>query len=285
MSTDSDNCAAAKGLTNGERVLWLSENVIGGGLSDESRTEQKDLLRGGGGSSDELGRSLGGVDGLLSESGKLESGSVDVLVPVLATFDVSEGSAKISVGVEGADDESDRSRGVRRDGSVGEFGDGEQSLAHLHQVGNEGKMKPEAFSLGRDGSTSLEGFLEELEVGLLEEGGGGSDGIRRIGNDYVELSLLVLEELESISNVYSDSGIGEGGGHVREVELGHSGNGFVDIAEDGRFDGRMLEDLSEDSTVSTTDDEDGDGVGVRSEREMSDHFCRRILSIPLFSSR
>ena len=141
-------------------------------------------------------------------------------------------------------------------------------------------MKPEAFSLGGDGSTSLERLLEELEVGLLEEGGGGSNGIRRIGNDNVEFSLLVLKELESISNVNGYSRIGEGGGHVREVELGHSGNGFVDVAQDGRLDGRVLEDLSEDSTISTTDDENGNGVRVRSERQMSDHFCniRKVIS-------
>ena len=145
-------------------------------------------------------------------------------------------------------------------------------------------MEPEAFSLGRDGSTGLERFLEELEVGLLEEGGGGSDGVGGIGDDYVEFGLLVLEELESISNVYGDSGIGESGGHVREIELGHSGNGFVDIAEDGRFDGGMLEDLSKDSTISTPDDEDGDGVRVRSEREMSDHFCFETMRQSLCSS-
>ena len=68
-------------------------------------------------------------------------------------------------------------------------------------------MEPQALSLGGQVSALLQGILEELEVRGLEESLGGSNGVRRVGDDNVVLVFVVGEELESISDVDGDSWI------------------------------------------------------------------------------
>lgn len=260
--------------TDGEAVLGAAEDVVGSGLSDKARSEEEDLLggsSGGSGGSDLLGR----IDDGLGELGEDEGGAVDVLVPVANVLDLAKGSAEVAGLVEGADDESDRARGVGGDRGVGELGDGEESAGHRHEIVDEGEVEPDALSLGGDASSGLEGLLEELEVGLLEEGRRGSNGVGRVGDDDVELGLLVVEELESVANVDRHARVVEASGHVREERLGDAGDSLVDVAKDGRLDGRVLEDLAKDSSISTANNEDGDGVGVGGEGKVGDHLlCR-----------
>lgn len=47
---------------------------------------------------------------------------------------------------------------------------------------------------------------------------------------------------------------------------------LVNIAEDSRLNALVLDNLSEDTTVATTDDEDLLGVGVRHHAEVGDHL-------------
>jgi hypothetical protein len=88
------------------------------------------------------------------------------------------------------------------------------------------KMQPEALSLGGEVSSLLEGLLHEGEVGSLEEGSGGSDGVRRVGDDDVEGVLDGGKVLKTVGDVDGDLGVGEDGSHSREVLGRDSGDGL-----------------------------------------------------------
>ena len=73
---------------------------------------------------------------------------MDVLVVVAAELLLllggpgAEGLTDVAVGVLAADHEANLAGGVGGDGGVGVFGDGEDLLAGLLEVGNEGKVEP-----------------------------------------------------------------------------------------------------------------------------------------------
>jgi len=137
-------------------------------------------------------------------------------------------------------------------------------------------MEPNALSLSRDCSALSERFLEKLEVRLLKERVGGSNGVGRIGDDNVPFVLLVVEVLESVTDEDSDTRIVKAGSHVREERLRNTRNSFVDVAKSSGLDLRVLEDLTKDSSISSSDDENLFGIGVGSERKVGDHFLVTI---------
>lgn len=55
------------------------------------------------------------------------------------------GLAHVAAGVLAADHEADLAGGVGGDGGVGVFGNGENLLAGVTEVGDEGEMKPLVF--------------------------------------------------------------------------------------------------------------------------------------------
>jgi hypothetical protein len=73
---------------------------------------------------------------------------VDVLVIVAAETllllagPAADGLAHVAGGVLAADHEADLAGGVGGDGGVGVFGDGEDLLAGLLEIGDQGKMEP-----------------------------------------------------------------------------------------------------------------------------------------------
>ena len=71
-----------------------------------------------------------------------------------------------------------------------------------------------------------QGTVKKLKVGLLEEALGGALGVGGVGDDDVEGVLIVVEELEAVGDVDGALGVGEAGGHLREVFLGKAGNGL-----------------------------------------------------------
>lgn len=71
-------------------------------------------------------------------------------------------------------------------------------------------------------TTLAEGVVEKLEVGLLEEGLGGTLGVGGVGDDDIEGVLEVLEELEAIANVDLDLGVLEASRHVGKELLGET---------------------------------------------------------------
>lgn len=126
--------------------------------------------------------------------------------------------------------------------------------------------------MGGDNAAIAQGRLEELEVGLLEEALGGTLGVRAVSDDNIELVLAVLEELEAVTNVGVSVGVLEANGHAREVLLGDTDDSLVNVAQGSLLDGGVLDDLTEDTTVTATDDQDLLGVGVRVHGEVGDHL-------------
>ena len=126
--------------------------------------------------------------------------------------------------------------------------------------------------MGGDDAALAQGALEELEVGLLEESLGGALGVGGVGDDDVELVLVVVEELEAVADVDLDVGVLVSNAHAGQVLLAETDDGLVNVAEDGLLDAVVLDDLAEDTTVTTTDDEDLLGVGVGEHSQVGDHL-------------
>jgi hypothetical protein len=127
-------------------------------------------------------------------------------------------------------------------------------------------------TLGGDDAALAESALEQLEVGLLEEGLGGALGVGRVGDDDVELVLVVVEELEAIADVHLDLGVLVSDAHAGQVLLAEADDGLVDVAEHGALDAVVLDDLAQDAAVAAADDEDVLGVGVREHAQVGDHL-------------
>lgn len=81
--------------------------------------------------------------------------------------------------------------------------------------------------MGRDDAALAEGIVEELEVGLLEETLGRAVGIGRVGNDDVEGILVLVEELEAVTDVDGALRVGKTLGHTREVLFGEADDSLV----------------------------------------------------------
>lgn len=86
--------------------------------------------------------------------------------------------------------------------------------------------KGEPTTLSRDDTTLLESTEEELEVWLLEQSLGWALWVGRVGDDDIELVLVVVEELESISDVDLDLWVLVGNGHSWEELLGETDDGL-----------------------------------------------------------
>ena len=84
----------------------------------------------------------------------------------------------------------------------------------------------EPTTLSRDDTTLLKSTKEELEVWLLEQSLGWTLWVGRVGDDDIELVLVVVEELESISNVDLDLWVLVADGHSWEKLLGETDNGL-----------------------------------------------------------
>lgn len=87
--------------------------------------------------------------------------------------------------------------------------------------------KGEPTTLSRDDTTLLESTKEELEVWLLEESLGWALWVGRVGDDDIELVLVVVKELESISNVDLDLWVLVRDSHSWEELLGETDDGLV----------------------------------------------------------
>lgn len=203
---------------------------------------------------------------------------MDLLVVVLVDGGVllggegSEGGLDDGVGVLGADHEADLAGGVGGDGGVGVLGNGEDLLAGLLEVLDDGEVQPNVLGLGGDDTLLGEGLFQELKVGLLEEGLGGALGVGGVSDDDVKGVLVLGKELEAVANVDSDTGVLETNGEVLEVLLGDTGDGLVNVTKHGGLNALVLDDLTEDTTVTTANDENLLGVGVRVEGKVGDHL-------------
>lgn len=114
--------------------------------------------------------------------------------------------------------------------------------------------------------------MEELEVRLLEQALGRAIRVGGVGDDDIKLALLLVEKLEAVANVGLDGRVLVANSHTREVLLGETDDSLVNVAEDGLLDRLVLDNLTEDTTVTTTNDKNLLGVGVRHHGEVGDHL-------------
>ena len=131
--------------------------------------------------------------------------------------------------------------------------------------------------MGRDNPAFPQRPMQQLKVWLLEQAFRRTLRVAAVGDDDVELVLLVRQELEPVAYVRRDIWVLEAQAHARQVFLREADDGLVDVAEDGMLDCRVLDDFAEDATVTAADDEDGFGVRVGVHGEMGYHFLVAIL--------
>lgn len=134
--------------------------------------------------------------------------------------------------------------------------------------------------MGGDDAAGTQRVVKQLEVGLLEQALGGALRVRGVRDDDVEGVLVVVQELEAVADVDLHLGVLEALGHAGQVLLGEADDGLVDVAEDGLLDALVLDNLTEDTSVTATDDQDLLGVGVGVEGQVGDHLLVGEL-IPL----
>ena len=154
--------------------------------------------------------------------------------------------------------------------------------------------------MSRDDTAGAQGVVEELEVGLLEQRLSRTLRVRRVGDDDIEVVLVVVQELEAIANVNLDLGMVETSRHDGEILLRQADDGLqygrlasedyepqgmdarhlVNVAEGSLLNALVLDNLTENTSVSTADDQDPLGVGVRVHGQVGDHLLVGEL-IPL----
>lgn len=74
--------------------------------------------------------------------------------------------------------------------------------------------------------THLEGLVEKLEVRLAKEQLGGTLWVGGIGDDNIELVLVLGEESETVTNVDGGLGVLETSSHVGKELLGDTNDGL-----------------------------------------------------------
>lgn len=75
-------------------------------------------------------------------------------------------------------------------------------------------------------TTRGEGAVQEFEIRLLEERCGGTNGIRRVGDDDIVCRGVVCEEFKPVTDEDGYSGIVKKGRHVREELFGNADDGL-----------------------------------------------------------
>lgn len=154
------------------------------------------------------------------------------------------------------DGEADLAARVSGDRRVGVLGVLEHLLGLNHQALDDVHVQPQAFGLRGGDTAGAKGLLDGLVEGLLEEELGGTDGIRGVDDDDIELALALVHELDAITDVNGHAGIvvaDRGGGQVLLGRLDHY---LVNLADGDLLHRIVLGDLTEDTTVTTTDHHD-----------------------------
>jgi hypothetical protein len=164
----------------------------------------------------------------------------------------------IPVRIFAANHEADLTRWISWNGGVGILGNGEDRLAVLLELLDQGEMQPLVLSCwidsvarsvkclmytqrenvtvaakqgkGRRGLTTLSGnhttvtecAKQQFKVWLLEKRFGGSFRVARVGYDDVEFVLPLLEELEAVADMDFDVGVFKSDSHPTKVFLGKS---------------------------------------------------------------
>lgn len=199
---------------------------------------------------------------LACKCGQNEASLVDLLVVVPAQLVFllwapdSQGVLDVSVGIFAANHEANLARRICGNGSVGIFNHREDFFAIFLELGNKRQMEPLVFSLGSNNTTILQGSVEKLKVWLLEQRLCWTLWITAVRDDDIEFVFAVSQEFEAISNVHFHSRVLEADGHARQVFLADTRDSLVNVTEDGLLHCFMLDDLTQNTTVTTANDQD-----------------------------
>lgn len=158
--------------------------------------------------------------------------------------------------VFGKHHETNLTTGVSGDSSISVLDDGEESAAESLDFLDKRKMEPHAFTLSGDDTIVGKSVLHELKETLLEKRLGRTNGVRGVSDDHIKGVDLVLQVRESVTNVNVDLGVLETNGHVGQVFFGNTGNGLVDFAKDNLLNAVVLDNFTEDTTITTTNNKD-----------------------------
>jgi len=149
--------------------------------------------------------------------------------------------------------------------------------------------KRERTTLCGNNTTLLEGSGQQFEVWLLEQALCWSLWVGRIGDDNIKLILVIIQEFESISNVSLDFWVLVTDCHPGKVLLGETDHGLksslamshkmsipitylINIAQDSLLDALMLDDLTQDASITATNDQNLLWIRMRIHSQMSDHL-------------
>jgi hypothetical protein len=111
--------------------------------------------------------------------------------------------------------------------------------------------------------------------------------IRRVGNDDIKLILVIIQELESVSNMNLNLRMLITNGHSRKVLLGETDDSLrrlageirnarysylINIAENSLFHTIMLDDFPQNTSITATNDQNLLWAWVREHSQMCNHF-------------
>jgi hypothetical protein len=149
--------------------------------------------------------------------------------------------------------------------------------------------KGERTTLCSNNSAVLEGTEQQFEVWLLEQALCWSLWVGRIGDDNIKLILVIIQEFESISNMSFDFWVLVTDCHPGKVLLGETDHGLqsslamshrrsipitylINIAQDSLLDALMLDNLTQDASITATNDQNLLWIRMRIHSQMSDHL-------------
>ena len=126
--------------------------------------------------------------------------------------------------------------------------------------------------MGGNDTSFPESVVHQLEVWLLEKTLSWTIWVTAVGDDNIKGVLVVVQELETVANVDLDLWVLEANRHSREILLGETDDGLVNVAKNGLLDALVLDNLTEDTTITTANDKNLLWVWVRVHGEVGDHL-------------
>ncbi|EEQ36876.1 hypothetical protein CLUG_00999 [Clavispora lusitaniae ATCC 42720] len=173
--------------------------------------------------------------------------------------------------------ESNSTGGVSWNRGVSVFSHRENSLAVLLQFGDDVHVQPDTFCSGGDNTLLSQSTLQQLKVRLLEERLCWTFRVRRVGNDHVKSVLVVLQKLKTVTNVHLGSWVVVSFCHVWQVLLGNLNDSLVNVTQPSFLDRGVLQDFSQNTSVSTSNNQSLLWVWVRVHGQVSDHLSVRVF--------
>lgn len=114
--------------------------------------------------------------------------------------------------------------------------------------------------------------MEKLEVRLLEESLRWALWVGAVGDDHIKGVLVVLQKLEAITNMDLHVRVVEANAHAWKVLLAKTNDCLVNVTQDCLFNALVFDHLSEDTAVTSANDEHLLWVWVREHAQVGDHL-------------